>query len=102
MVDLGRGRQEVVDLDPEHGPLRCTADGGMTFINKGRQNVFYNGGDHTNMGEQYKTWRMFTSTEKEVTITQVAKMNAAMRSRLEAERARAAAVAAEAAAQEAA
>mmetsp|Transcript_114289 Transcript_114289/g.334145 ORF Transcript_114289/g.334145 Transcript_114289/m.334145 type:complete len:110 (+) Transcript_114289:64-393(+) len=91
-VDLGGGKEEVVQLDPERGPLRLNIDGGMSFTNTGRQNVFYKGADSTNMGEQYKTWRQFTSTEKEVTITQVAKMNACMRERCEAEKARVAAV----------
>uniref|UniRef100_A0A7S2C2F5 Uncharacterized protein n=1 Tax=Alexandrium andersonii TaxID=327968 RepID=A0A7S2C2F5_9DINO len=89
-VDIGGGRQEVVDLDPEHGPMRATPDGGMTFINRGRMNVFYNLKDTTNMGEQYKSWRQHTSTEQEVMVIQVAKMNAALRSRMEADAARAA------------
>mmetsp|Transcript_5179 Transcript_5179/g.10513 ORF Transcript_5179/g.10513 Transcript_5179/m.10513 type:complete len:114 (-) Transcript_5179:124-465(-) len=90
-VDIGGGREEVVDLDPERGPMRCTADGGMTFLNNGRMNVFYKGADKTNMGEQYKGWRQFTSTEKEVAIIQVAKMNRVVRDRLEMMRAREAA-----------
>mmetsp|Transcript_8576 Transcript_8576/g.26039 ORF Transcript_8576/g.26039 Transcript_8576/m.26039 type:complete len:108 (+) Transcript_8576:59-382(+) len=85
-VDIGGGREEVVQLDPQRGPLKCTLDGGMMFTSCGRQNDLVTGADKTNQGQQFKSWRQFTPTEQEVLIIQVAKMNARVRERLEAEK----------------
>mmetsp|Transcript_112669 Transcript_112669/g.313379 ORF Transcript_112669/g.313379 Transcript_112669/m.313379 type:complete len:119 (-) Transcript_112669:71-427(-) len=87
-VDLGGGRTELVYLDPEQGPVKYKLDGGVEFQKCGAHNdmQFLVGRDRCHAGGATKGWRQYSATEKEITLIQVAKMNATTRARWEADK----------------
>mmetsp|Transcript_59630 Transcript_59630/g.159786 ORF Transcript_59630/g.159786 Transcript_59630/m.159786 type:complete len:116 (-) Transcript_59630:49-396(-) len=90
VVIPGTKRTETVTMDPQWGPVRLKLDGNFEYTDFNTRNdmQFQIGRDRNHVGKAAKPWRQFSSTEKEITIVQVAKMNAATRERREAEMAK--------------
>mmetsp|Transcript_6432 Transcript_6432/g.11768 ORF Transcript_6432/g.11768 Transcript_6432/m.11768 type:complete len:121 (+) Transcript_6432:38-400(+) len=72
------GKEEIVSIDPENGPVMIERDGQTSFAYVAYREAQYSGGGSGGHGNQ-KCWRYLTSTEQKVLVNVVAKRNRRMK-----------------------